>query len=186
MDVSYDLTQAPGATVLAVVCSVIAAAIDSRRGIIPNSLTYPCIVAGFYLAAINGGLAGLGFAVAGMMAAGLVFFVAFLAGSCGGGDVKLMAAVGAILGLWAGIDVTLAALMTGGLLAVFSMLRRIDIRTHLRTIGLFAMLLPAGVRNAAVILVPKERHTIRFGVAAAGGLLWCLFLPDLTPLSFLR
>lgn len=186
MDASYDLAQAPAATALAVACALAAAAIDHRRGFIPNALTYPCLLGGLALATAAGGAAGLGWALAGMLAAGGLFFVAFAAGSCGGGDVKLMGALGAILGLWPAVDVTLAALMAGGVLAVGSMLRRLDAKAAFKTLGLFAMLLPVGVRNAAVVLAPRERRTIRFGIAAAAGLLWCLFLPNLTPLSFLR
>jgi prepilin peptidase CpaA len=186
MDISYDLAQVPVATALAVACTMIAAVLDHRRGFIPNGLTYPCLLAGLALAALGGGLLGLSMSVAGLLAAGFLFFVAFAAGSCGGGDVKLMAALGAILGLWAAVDVTLAAMMVGGVIAVFSMARRINFAGVLRTVGLFAMLLPVGIKDAAMVLAPRERHTVRFGVAAAGGLLWCLFLPELTPLSFLR
>ena len=39
----------------------------------------------------------------------------------------------------------------------------------------------------ASVLKPREtHHTVRFGVAAALGLLWCLFMPDFTPLSLVR
>ncbi|MEP9374715.1 A24 family peptidase [Mesorhizobium sp. KR1-2] len=186
MEFSYDLSETPSATALAVGCALVAAVLDHRRGLIPNSLTYPCLLAGLTLAAFSGGLIGLTMSLAGMVAGGLVFLVAFAMGNCGGGDVKLMAALGAVLGLWPAIDVTLAALMTGGVLALFSMSRRIDFRRVLRIVGLFAMLLPMDVKNAASVLVPRERHTVRFGVAAAGGLFWCLLLPDLSPLSFLR
>lgn len=186
MDLSYDLTQAPAATALAVACSMIAAVLDHRRGFIPNSLTYPCLLTGLALAALGGGLMGLGLSVAGLLAAGLIFFIAFAAGSCGGGDVKLMAALGAILGLWPAVDMTLAAMMVGGVIAIFSMARRINVVGVVKTVGLFAMLLPAGIKDAAMVLAPRERHTVRFGVAAAGGLLWCIFLPHFTPLSFVR
>lgn len=184
MELSYDLSES--ATALAIGCTLIAAVLDHRRGLIPNSLTYPCLLAGLALAAFSGGLVGLAMSLAGMVAAGIVFLIAFAAGSCGGGDVKLMAALGAVLGLWPAIDVTLAALMTGGVLAVFSMLLRIDFRWAFRIVGLFAMLLPLNVKNAVSVLVPRERHTVRFGIAAAGGLFWCLLLPDRSPLSFLR
>ncbi|MBB6487047.1 prepilin peptidase [Rhizobium lusitanum] len=186
MDLTYDLTQVPAATALAVACATAAAVIDHRRGFIPNALTYPCLLAGLALSLLHGGLVGLAIAVAGLLAAGFIFFVAFAAGSCGGGDVKLMAALGAILGLWPAIDVTLAAIMVGGVIAIVLMARRANIVEVLRSVGLFALLLPAGVKNAAQLLAPKERHTLRFGIAAAGGLLWCLFLPELTPLSFVR
>ncbi|OWV84203.1 hypothetical protein ATY78_05715 [Rhizobium sp. R635] len=187
MDMTYDLTQMPAATALAVACATTAAVLDHRHGHIPNAVTYPCLLTGFMLAAISSGSAGIGLAFAGLLAAGLIFIIAFAAGSCGGGDVKLMAALGAILGLWPAIDVMLASLMVGGVIAVFSMARRVDWSALLRAVGLFALLLPAGFRSAASVLKPRETdHTVRFGVAAALGLLWCLFIPDFTPLALVR
>ena len=186
MDITYDLTQAPMATALAIACAATAAVLDHRGGFIPNMLTYSCLCAGLVLAALGGGFMGISLALAGLIASALIFFIAFAAGSCGGGDVKLMAALGAILGLWAAIDVMLSSLMIGGVIAILSMLRRMDFSAMLRTVGLFALLLPAGIKDAAAVLVPRERHTIRFGIAAAGGLLWCLFAPGFTPLSFVR
>jgi len=187
MDTTYDLTLMPAAAALAVACATTAAVLDHRQGHIPNAVTYPCLLAGFMLAAAGGGLAGIGLAFAGIIAAGMIFIIAFAAGSCGGGDVKLMAALGAILGLWPAIDVTLAALMVGGVIALFSMARRVQWSVLARNVGLFALLLPAGFRDAASVLKPREtHHTVRFGVAAALGLFWCLFMPDFTPLSLVR
>ncbi|WP_037093082.1 A24 family peptidase [Rhizobium leguminosarum] len=187
MDTTYDLTMMPAAAALAVACAMTAAVLDHRQGHIPNAVTYPCLLAGFMLAAVGGGLAGIGLAFAGLVAAGMIFIIAFAAGSCGGGDVKLMAALGTILGLWPAIDVTLAALMVGGVIALVSMARRVQWSVLARNVGLFALLLPAGFRDAASVLKPREtHHTVRFGVAAALGLIWCLFMPDFTPLSLVR
>ncbi|MGG7579603.1 A24 family peptidase [Rhizobium sp. Nf11,1] len=187
MDMTYDLTQMPAAAALAVACATTAAVFDHRHGHIPNAVTYPCLLAGFMLAAISGGLAGIGLAFAGLLAAGTIFIIAFAAGSCGGGDVKLMAALGAVLGLWPAIDVMLASLMIGGMIAVLSMARRVQWGALARSVGLFALLLPVGLRSAASVLKPREtHHTVRFGVAAALGLLWCLFMPDFTPLALVR
>ncbi|MGO7565471.1 prepilin peptidase, partial [Rhizobium johnstonii] len=75
----------------------------------------------------------------------------------------------------------------GGVIAVFSMALRVQWSLLSRTVGLFALLLPAGFRDAASVLNPREtHHTVRFGVASALVLLWCLFMPDFTPLSFVR
>jgi len=186
MDVSYDLTQAPVATSLAIACAMMAAVLDHRRGFIPNSLTYPCLLAGLMLAGVTGGIGGLGLSLAGLVASALIFLIAFIAGSCGGGDVKLMAALGAILGLWPATDVMLASMMVGGVIAVFLMLKRMQAVAVMKTVSLFVILLPAGIKDAAAVLVPRERHTVRFGVAAAGGLMWCLFLPQFAPLAFVR
>ncbi|CDZ56620.1 prepilin peptidase [Neorhizobium galegae] len=184
MDLAYTLTNGP-ATALAVALALIAAMLDHRSGIIPNRLTYPFLCAGLLLSLAAMGISGLGLALAGLLAASAVFLFAFLAGSCGGGDVKLMAALGALLGLGPAVDVTLMALMVGGVMAVASMLSRINYGEALKIVGLFIMLAPAGMRAATRVLRPRERHTVRFGVAALGGLLWCLLAPGYTPLAFL-
>lgn len=186
MDWTYDLSQTPAAAALAVACAMTAAVSDHRHGFIANRLTYPFIVAGLSLAAATGGFVGLLASAAGLLAASGLFLVAFMAGSCGGGDVKLMAALGAILGLFAAMDVTLAALMCGGAIAVVAIARRAGASGVARSLSLFAVLLPAGLRHAGLSLKPRGNHTVRFGVAVAAGLVWCLMLPDLTPLSFVR
>ncbi|WP_181708504.1 prepilin peptidase [Chthonobacter rhizosphaerae] len=176
----------PAAAVLAVACAFAAAVVDHRHGVIPNRLTYSVLLAGLALAAATGGIAGLGSATAGLLAAAAVFVVAFAAGSCGGGDVKLMAALGTVVGFPVAVDLTLAALMAGGVLAVAAMLRRLDLAWLVRSVSLFVLLMPAGLKTAASSMAPAERRTIRFGVAAAAGLVWILLLPEHTPLSFVR
>ena len=183
MDLSYDLIATPATTLLAILCAGTAAVVDHRHGLIPNALTYPCLLGGMALATIAGGWAGLGLSVAGILAGGSVFLLAFMIGSCGGGDVKLMAALGAILGAPAALDLTLASLLVGGAMAVALMLRRLDPADMLARIRLFVMLAPAGIRKTGPALKPGARHTLRFGVAVALGLAWLLLLPSLSPLS---
>src|ERR1700691_2392518 len=78
---------------------VLAASVtDIRSRRIPNWLTLSGVTAGLVLHGIVGGVAGLKSSFAGM----LLGFGAYLAPYClramGAGDVKLMAAVGAIVG----------------------------------------------------------------------------------------
>lgn len=93
---------------------------DTRRAKIPNRLTLLILALGVavnvvrsaWLGAENkplpwfgtgsvwwGGIEGLLFAAAGFAVAFTVMFVIWIMGSCGGGDVKLMAAVSAWVGL---------------------------------------------------------------------------------------
>ncbi|WP_181699729.1 A24 family peptidase [Chthonobacter albigriseus] len=185
MDWLYAPLNDPLATALAVACVAPAAWFDHRTGRIPNWLTYGSLGAGLVLG-LTGGLVGLGGSVLGMLAASAVFVVAFAAGSCGGGDVKLMAALGAIVGMPQAMDLTLAALLVGGVLAVISMLRRLDPVWLLQAFSLFFLLIPAGLKSAVLSLAPAERRSVRFAPAAAGGLLWCVLFPDYTPLALVR
>jgi prepilin peptidase CpaA len=85
-----------------------AAFFDIRTTRIPTKMLYTAIVLGFVLAAACGlardgwsGMSmGLGLAGLAFLSAAVPFFLIFHAGGLGGGDVKLMAAVGAISASW--------------------------------------------------------------------------------------
>lgn len=100
------------ATVL-VALTAIAAVLDVREQRIPNALTYPGIALGLIVNAAGygpgrqAGWAGLEFALQGLLACGGVMLLCFAFLGVGGGDVKLMAMIGAFLGAERGIEVLL-------------------------------------------------------------------------------
>jgi prepilin peptidase CpaA len=94
-----------------------AAAIDITRHRIPNLLTYPAILGGLALALAGGGAAALGNHLLGLLLAAFPLYLMFLGGSLGGGDVKLMAAVGAITGFPVAVNALIASILVGGLCA---------------------------------------------------------------------
>jgi prepilin peptidase CpaA len=102
----------------ALVIAAIAAVTDVRRGEIPNWLTLPPLAAAPVIHAIAGGpWAGLG-AVAAMIVCGLVPYWLFRRGAAGGGDVKLLAAIGAVAGLSFGIEAQLFSFVAAGMIAL--------------------------------------------------------------------
>lgn len=105
---AYLLSAALAAVVLA------AAAIDMRTGKIPNVLTFPAMLTFVAAHAVLSGLPGLWFSLGGL-AAGLTFLlIPHLFGYLGAGDVKLMAVVGAGLGIQALLTVFLFTSIAGG------------------------------------------------------------------------
>lgn len=108
--------------IAALVLVTVAAWCDVRRHRIPNLLTYPSWFVGLALGSAYGGLqgafdSGLGFA------AGFVpLFLLFLCGSLGGGDVKLMGGVGALLGFPGGLNALISSILVGGFLAAVVLL----------------------------------------------------------------
>jgi prepilin peptidase CpaA len=95
---------------------------DARTGRIPNLLTLPALPLGLGLGAIQAGWLGLGSAALGALLCFAVPYVLFKSSrgqAIGGGDVKLFAGLGALLGTGAGLEVELASLV---LLAVFALL----------------------------------------------------------------
>jgi prepilin peptidase CpaA len=75
-----------------------AAVIDLRTRRIPNVLTAAMAVAGIAFAAAGVGAITPTAAVAGLVVGGLLMLPGHALGATGSGDVKLMAAVGALLG----------------------------------------------------------------------------------------
>ena len=78
---------------------VVAGYTEIKRRRIPNWLTVSGMVCGLAGAFIIGDLAGLKSSALGLLIGGGVFFPFCLMGVLGGGDLKLMAAVGAIVGV---------------------------------------------------------------------------------------
>ncbi|MFQ6133337.1 MAG: prepilin peptidase [Armatimonadota bacterium] len=106
-------------TVIMCAMLLIAAAMDVARGRIPNALTVPCALVGLALGAADAELAGLGASLAGIFAGLALWFVApFIGNVLGGGDVKLLAAVGALQGPVFVLHTLALTAAWGGLLAV--------------------------------------------------------------------
>jgi prepilin peptidase CpaA len=80
----------------------------------------PCLAfgAGLILQTLQAGWHGLGAALLGTTAGAAVFLVFYLAGGMGGGDVKLMAGFGALLGTKQLLEAALWTAGCGGLMAV--------------------------------------------------------------------
>lgn len=99
--------------VLAIACY---GEIKSRR--IPNVLTLGSVLLGLAAWTVEGGMQGLGDSLLGLVIAGGAFLPFCLLGVVGGGDMKLMAAVGAITGYPMVLRVLTDTCIAGGLIAV--------------------------------------------------------------------
>lgn len=119
----------------ALVVAIIAAAIDVRQHRIPNWLTYPGIVMGIVLRWSFFGWRGLGSAVAGCLLAGGVVFLFYLMRAMGAGDVKLLAALGSLIGPSDALVVLAATAISGGVLALFYVIFRRRVGATLRNVG---------------------------------------------------
>jgi prepilin peptidase CpaA len=113
-----------GFLLMATCVAAIAAVSDWRKGKIPNVLTHGVLVAApiIHVARVvqvegwspNGWLVLLG-SVLGALACGLVPMLLFIKGATGAGDVKLLAAMGALLGPRIGIEVAFYSFVVAGL-----------------------------------------------------------------------
>lgn len=169
---------------------MIAAWCDIRTRRIPNWLVFSGMIAGLSLnvllpsgfgfaSALPGGLGWQGSLVG--LAAGLFLMLPFyLLRAMGAGDVKLMAMVGAFLGLKLVLGAIIFTFLAGGLMAIAVALRSSAIREVLRNVR---MLLYMGTVKLHLGQVPTTQDIpvsgirMPYGVAIAVGtlayLMWC-------------
>jgi prepilin peptidase CpaA len=149
---------------------VLCALSDLSTGKIFNQITYPAAALGLVLAVVAGGLPELGQHGLGLAVGFVPFFLVFLFGGMGGGDVKLMGAAGAIVGYPAIVAGLFHTILVGGVLAVSVMLWKgvlwRGIRNTLWTVVTWAM--PMQTQK----LDPANSQRVPFGVAIAVGTIW--------------
>lgn len=154
--------------VLALVAAGVGAGafIDLRTRRVPNALTVTLAVAGVACAA--GGVSGLsvGASAAGFMLGLGLMLPGYWLGGTGAGDVKLLAAVGSLIGP---ANVGLAFLYTalaGGVLALIVARRRRRLAQTLEGTG---RLIASGAANAAEIEHPAANNRFAYAPAIAVG-----------------
>jgi prepilin peptidase CpaA len=109
---------------IALLMGLAAVAEDMWRRRISNLTTAAGLAAGLVWAVATGGLRGLGMALAGAAAGLVVFLFFYLRGGMGAGDLKLMAAFGALLGPRDVVTAAVLAAIAGALFAGFALLKR--------------------------------------------------------------
>ena len=118
--------------------SLTAFLLDVRTRRIPNWLTLPLAAAGLVAGFITGGLTGLGSSVAAWAVLMLPYFLLFALAGGGAGDAKMMGAIGAWLGLKAGLVVLACVAIVGGIFGVLRILAHRERRSAFA--GLYAWL----------------------------------------------
>jgi prepilin peptidase CpaA len=122
--------------VVALACALTGSVFDLRNRRIPNLLTLPGILFGLLLHLALDGWNGLGHSALAGLIAFVVFVIFWLAGGMGAGDVKLITAIGCILGgsmhvVWLLIYTALA----GGVMAVGLALWRGRLKDTIMNLG---------------------------------------------------
>jgi prepilin peptidase CpaA len=142
----------------ALVVAAGAALTDVKSARIPNALTVLGAITGLIAHGVLPGGAGALSSLAGTGAGLAVFFPIFALGGLGGGDVKLMAAIGAWMGWPAILSVALYTALAGGVLAVGVALARGYLGEALDNLrGLVRFWMIAGVRTEPSLTLAHGR-----------------------------
>src|SRR5262245_2132815 len=102
----------------------VAAVVDLRTRRVPNWLTLGTAVCGIALTASQSGAAGATAAATGLVVGMLVMLPGHILGGTGGGDVKLLAAMGTLLGPHRVLFAFAYSAIVGAVLALFVAARR--------------------------------------------------------------
>lgn len=126
---------APFSAVVLAVLTGIAACTDMEARRIPNWLNLSGLIVGFALNLFLYGSAGLKNSALGLGVALLIYLPLFIIKGMGAGDVKLMAAVGALVGPANWLRIFALTAIFGGLIAAVVILYRGSAGRALRNIG---------------------------------------------------
>ena len=129
---------------------------DLARRQIANWITLSALAAGFGWQIGQSGLSGLLYAGIGTVAGFSVFLVFYLLGGMGGGDVKLMAGFGALLGFHQLIAAALWTAGVGGVIAA-------------GVLGVRALKRALGAANGAAVKPGSSQDSIPYAPAIALG-----------------
>jgi len=148
--------------------TVAGAVIDLRTRRVPNALTLSLAAAGLLVAAAGVGPIGLTAALAGCGIGLALMLPGYLIGGTGGGDVKLLAAAGTLLGPAATIWAFGFTLIAGGAFALLAAAVRGRLwLTCWRTVDLIR----TGGANAGDIRAASENNRFAYAPAIAVGVL---------------
>jgi prepilin peptidase CpaA len=168
-------------------CVLIAAAIfDLRYQKIPNALTFPTILIALAYAGFTRGVDGLLFSTGGMVLGMAILIVPYLMGGMGAGDVKLLGAVGAILGPLGVVNAFVLTALIGVIYAVFVVL--FNYKGSRGVVARLTTIFKTLVRTGQFIYIPapkgEEQPKLCYGIAISLGAL-CTIAWKLSHHSFL-
>lgn len=156
---------------------------DLKERKIPNKITFTGILIGILFNIITGGWMGLLQSILGMFAGLTIFFLPFVMGGMGAGDVKLMGAIGALMGWQFSVMTALYSAIVGGIMVLIYLLYTGRLRETMTKMiyALINIILQFAIRlgyNETVYKAhekfSKNGHDykkiyIPYGVAIAGG-----------------
>ena len=168
-----NVTQTVAIAIAAAACVT-----DLRTRRIPNVLTFGGALAGLAFHAATGGVGGFSQAIGGWTVGAMVFAIPFALGGLGGGDVKLLAALGAWLGPSTAIWLALYTGVAGGISAVVVALANGYLRTALTNVSVLLLHWHANglLAKHEISLEGSSGPKLAYALPIFGGLLATLWL----------
>ena len=139
---------------------------------IPNWLTFPAMAFAIGYHVLASGIPGMLLSLAGLLIGFSIFLLFYILGGMGAGDVKLMAAIGALLGPRDVFYATLYTAIAGGIYAVVLLaVRKNNRKSFLR----FVVMIKGFLRTGHFIRIPdtdnEKAIPLKYGVAIGFGTL---------------
>lgn len=163
---------------------------DLTKKKIPNIITFPVILWGLLTYSIFNGFDGFKFSMVGFLVGLAIFIIPFILGGMGGGDVKMMAAIGALKGWKFVLTTAIYSGLVGGIIVIIYLIykKRLCI-TLKKTLGIILkpilFILTLTFNNHTLKRVNDyfittestiEKHYIPYGVAIGLGALLVFFI----------
>jgi prepilin peptidase CpaA len=161
-DVLHRLFSAPPEKVVIVLLALLigAAVYDVRYRRIPNWLTVTGVLLGFAINfAIGPPEAGVVFALQGFLVAFGIYMFLYILRAMGAGDVKLMAAVGALVGWERWFGIFLVTAIVGGAMAIVLVAARGRLKRTIFNVGFIV----SEIKHGRPAYVGKDELDVRSG-----------------------
>ncbi|MEO0074813.1 MAG: A24 family peptidase [candidate division WOR-3 bacterium] len=168
--------------ILMLICCFIT---DLTKQKIYNWVTLPGIGLGFLINGIFSGMVGLKSAGLGFSIGFSFLFIIFLVGGMGGGDVKLMGAIGALKGYPFVISALVYSILVGGFIAFAVLIWKKKFLRTMRNIFLFLISKVFPFIHSSE-MKKEEMEKVPFGIAIVIGTIWALIMEFISskPLIF--
>ncbi|HOC91202.1 MAG TPA: A24 family peptidase [bacterium] len=144
-------------------------ATDIKLRKIHNAVTMPAILSGLILNALNDGASGAMFSLYGILLATGMMALPFIMKGIGGGDLKMLAAIGALKGPEFVFVVFVAGGIMGGIIAALSLNTRAKRKASINQIKNMCLTFGQGSASVARIDTQDSSNAIPYAVAIAAG-----------------
>ena len=155
--------------ILLIVILLVSLVTDIKHRKILNIVTLPTIVFGVVFHTMTNGWQGFLFSGNGLLLGFALLFIPFLLGGMGAGDVKLMAAIGALKGAMFTLHAFLYTCLIGGVIALIIIIAKKQFAGSVQRIT-YALTL----RQTSMLSQEELHHSFPYGVAIVSGTLAAL------------